>query len=116
MPVLDASAILNAFPFRFENEQYFTVHEVLDELKDFRARAILEAGIASGKLKVMMPSEEAITRVDEVSRGMNLSNTDVRVLALALDLNEELWTDDFGMIKVAKKLGIKCKGVLFGRH
>lgn len=115
MPVLDASAILNAFPFKFGEHKYFAVHEVVDELKDFRAKSILEAGIASGKLKVMMPSEESITKVKEFSKGVNLSEADVKTLALALELKEELWTDDFGMVKVAKKLGVRCKGVLFNK-
>ncbi|MCD6414266.1 MAG: hypothetical protein J7L23_01405 [Candidatus Diapherotrites archaeon] len=113
MPVLDASAILNAFPFKFGDEQYYTVHEVTDELKDFRARAILEAGINSGKIKVLMPSEGSVEKTRKLSGKTNLSETDIKVIALALDLGEELWTDDFSMIKVAEKLGIKSSGVLF---
>lgn len=114
MPVLDASAILNSFPFQFKKgERYLTVHGVIDELKDFRSKAIAEAGIQGGQLLVTSPSKKAFERAKEASKGFGLSHTDVDVLALAFDKKEVLWTDDHGIQRSAKKLGVKCRRVIY---
>ena len=113
MPVLDASAILNAFPFHFESEiKYLTVPEVVRELKDSRSRAIAEAGVQAGILLVTSPSEEFVEKVKKIGKRFGLSITDVKALALALEKEEEIWTDDYGIQKVAKRLGVRYKPVI----
>lgn len=111
MPVLDASAILNAFPFEFK-ETVFTVPGVVEELKDFRSRTIAEQGIESGKLVVSYPSEVSVKKVRGVSKTLGLSDVDVSVLALALDKNMLVLSDDRGIQKAARNLGIKYRNVM----
>jgi rRNA maturation endonuclease Nob1 len=113
MPVLDASAILNAFPFQFrEGERLLTVPGVIDELKDLRSKAIAESGIQAGLLLVTSPSEKSLEKARNASKGLGLSGTDVEVLALAFEEHAELWTDDHGVQKAARKLGVKFEPII----
>ncbi len=116
MVVLDASGILNAFGFRFDRT-FYTTHSVIDEIKDLRSKSLVETGIESGRLKVIAPGDEAIELVKNAARKLKLekrlSKTDIEVLALALELKEELWTDDKPMARVAKSLGIKVEPIIW---
>jgi len=113
MPVLDASAILNSFPFTFDKKlRYFTVPSVMNEFKDFRSKAIADSGLERGLLSVSTPSENALRKVGPLAKGFGLSQADVDVLALAFEKKEELWTDDHGIQKAAKRLGVKCKRII----
>jgi len=113
MPVLDASAILNSFPFRFrEGETLLTVPRVIDELKDFRSKAVADSGIQSGLLLVTSPSEKSLEKARSAAKGFGLSDADVEVLALALEKRDELWTDDHGLQKVAKRLGVRFEPII----
>ncbi len=116
MVVLDASGILNAFGFRFDRT-FYTTHSVIDEIKDLRSKTLVESGIISGKLKVLQPSKKNIGIVIKEAKKIKLdkvlSKTDIEVLALGLELEDEVWTDDNAMARVGKKLGIKTKGVIF---
>jgi UPF0271 protein len=115
MPVLDASAIINCFPFQFEEgKQYFTVPLVLDEFKDFRSRAVAQSGIDQGFLKVFSPSDESVSTVRKADGKNALSQADLEVLALAFEKKQELWTDDKALQRTARKLGVKCKPIIHG--
>ncbi len=73
------------------------------------------AAIESGKLKVKMPEERSIQRVKESSKAVGdvlfLSEADVNVLALALELKEAgclpfIVTDDYSIQNVAHQVGV----------
>lgn len=90
-----------------------TVHEELipDSLPWLRFNAAVE----SGKLKVKMPEEQSVKRVKESSKTVGdvlyLSEADVHVLALALELKNAgympfIVTDDYSIQNVAHQIGV----------
>ena len=105
--VLDSSAFFTAAAF--EGELY-TTSSVISELRDLSSKArsdlLREAG-----LQVMDPDRESVSRVREnaVARGEAgvLSSTDIEVLALALQLQACIMSDDYALQNVARSLGIK---------
>lgn len=107
MPVIDASAIINA-----KHAEGVTVPEVINELKDFESRELAQARIAEGKLSILSPSKSSVHAAKEKA-SPKLSSTDLRVLALALELKQELITDDYALQLSAKALGLKFKPVIF---
>lgn len=111
MPVLDSSAILNAFGFSFD-QTFTTTPHVLKELKDLRSRSLAESAVSDGKLVLKYPSEAAINEVRKNVSGEKLSQTDIRVLALAFELKEEIWTDDYSIQNVAQRMGVQFKAVM----
>jgi UPF0271 protein len=71
--------------------------------------------VESGKIKIKMPTEEFSTKVkiqaSKVGDSYLLSETDMQLLALALELkangdHPEIITDDYSIQNVAKKIGI----------
>ncbi len=105
--VLDSSAFFTAAPF--EGELY-TTSSVISELRDLPSKArsdlLREAG-----LQVMDPDRESVSRVREnaVARGEAgaLSPTDIEVLALALQLQACIMSDDYALQNVARSLSIR---------
>ena len=107
MLVLDASSILN-----FGRRDGVTVKEVLDEIRDWRSRTEVQAALDSGELRVLEPSKESIAKARAAAGDERLSETDVRVLALALE-HGDVVTDDHAMQRVATILKIKFHPVMF---
>jgi len=115
--VLDSPAFINSSLFEIKRK-YYTVREVLDELKDLRSKSLAETALISGKLVVREPEKNSVKRVlekaKEIGSKEKLSETDIHVLALALDLSAMILTDDFTVQNTAAHLGIKFSGVLRG--
>ena len=107
MPVLDSAAIINA-----QFAEGITVPEVLAELKDFESRELAHAMVSEGKLEIRSPSPESLLKVKEKA-SPKLSKTDITVLALAFELNEEIITDDYALQASAKRLGLRYQPVIF---
>ena len=101
--VLDASAIISGFV-----DNGFTVPEVIREVKDYSSEFTMESLIASGKLDIKDPSSQAVRRVEEAAKKTKdtLSETDIRVIALALDLDGCVVSGDYGIQNVCEVLGI----------
>jgi UPF0271 protein len=110
--VLDASFFFGEFPAAGE---LFTVPLVVDELKDIRAKGNFEKWCAGG-LTVRSPTGESIRRVITAAQKTKdvavISGTDRDLLALALDLGAELYTDDFAVQNIALALGVKTVPIL----
>ena len=115
--VLDTSALLAGFdPFSLTEEQV-TTPLVEEEMK--RNSMILtrfRMAIEAGKLKVRAPSESFTKKVrvssSKVGDSYLLSETDIELLALAMELKEggynpQLITDDYSIQNVATQLGIE---------
>jgi len=105
--VLDASIFFSEFPVAGE---VFTTPSVSDELKDIRSKGNFEKWCAAG-LRLVSPGPENLKRVAEAAaasrdRGI-ISATDADLLALALELDAVLYTDDFAIQNVASVLGVK---------
>ena len=107
MPVLDAAAFINA-----HFAEGTTTPEVISELRDFESRELAHARISEGKLKVLSPSKDALEKAQKQA-SPRLSKTDLSVLALALELGEEIITDDYSLQASAKRLGLRYRPVIF---
>ena len=115
--VLDTSAFLAGFdPFSLGTEQV-TVPRVEEEiLRNSMIKMRFETAIESGKLKVRAPSQEASdsarASASKVGDSFKLSEADMQLLALAVELKTEgyvpqIVTDDYSIQNVAKQLGIE---------
>lgn len=105
MYVLDASAFINEY---HTTEPIATVPMVRDELHDESAYRF-DALEGSG-MHIQIPEEETVERVRRAAEQSGdfdvLSNTDVRLLAAALELSAVLVTDDYAIQNVADKLDV----------
>jgi endoribonuclease Nob1 len=109
--VLDASVFFTEFEVSGEP---FTTPSVCDELKDIRSKGNFEKWCAAG-LRVVSPERKTLDRVAgaaATSRDTGIiSATDAELLALALDLDAILYTDDFAIQNVAIVLGVKTSPI-----
>ncbi len=110
--ILDAGAFLSGFTPGKEGE-FYTIAEVLAELKDGNARLRAEVSMREGSLKIIDPpvAEELQKTLRETGDADKLSDADVKLLSLSLFLREEgyspvIVSDDYGVQNVAHKLGI----------
>ncbi|OCH94329.1 hypothetical protein OBBRIDRAFT_165913 [Obba rivulosa] len=95
--VLDAGPLLSLSPLRGLAETYYTVPQVLDELKDKRAREHFERlGLSAGvRIQVQSPDAASLAHVIQWAKKTGdysvLSHADLCVLALtyALDVQEK---------------------------
>jgi UPF0271 protein len=115
--VLDTSAFLAGFdPFALGAQQV-TVPNVEEEiLRNSMVKMRFETAIESGKIKVKAPtmkySELAKASASKVGDAFKLSEADLQLLALALELKTDgyepqIVTDDYSIQNVATKLGIE---------
>jgi UPF0271 protein len=110
--ILDAGAFLSGFTPGNE-EEFYTVAAVLEELKDGNARLRAEMSLQEGSLKIIDPPvDEEIQKVaQETGDAGKLSDTDLKLLSLSLFLrgrgyNPVIISDDYGVQNVAHKLKI----------
>jgi endoribonuclease Nob1 len=114
--VLDTSAFVAGFdPFSLGTEQV-TVPKVEEEIKrNSMVKMRLETAIESNKIKVIAPTQQSLSAAEEsagkVGDVWKLSEADMELLALALQLKNEgytpqIVTDDYSIQNVATKLGI----------
>lgn len=120
--MLDTSALIAGFdPLSVSDEQY-TVPTVKEELlADTLPWVRFNAAVESGKLKVQMPNQLSIDKVKESSKTVGdallLSEADLHVLALALELKDagyspSIVTDDYSIQNVANQIGIKFTSLM----
>jgi UPF0271 protein len=104
--VLDTSVFLG--DHRCQGELY-TTWSVADELKDLASKVRFDLLRESG-LGVLDPETIYVSRAREasISAGENevLSRADTDVLALAVQLDAAVVTDDYALQNVARKLGV----------
>jgi len=114
--VLDTSAFLAGYdPFSVSDEQV-TVPKVEEEiLRNYMIKMRFQTALESGKVKVRAPTQEAAAkaRISASKAGdyHKLSETDLELLSLALQLKSEgnsprIVSDDYSIQNVAKQLGI----------
>lgn len=112
--VLDASAFFSGIDFSLENELY-TSPLIVEELKHGKMKRKLGYLIESG-LKVLSPSENVVEIVRNFAKKTKdierISKADLEILALALDLNAVLLTDDYSLQNLASFLKIKYQPIL----
>lgn len=114
--VLDASAFYAGIPFGSQIDSY-TTPEVYDEIKHIKknhdALGIL---LETNRLKIIEPGKQYTDIVIKMSKTTGdhnqLSKEDVSAIALCLQLNSELITDDFAASNVAQSLGLKVYPIM----
>ena len=103
--VLDAGAIISGY----QKNCAFTTPEVVDEAVSKEAEGNVDALVTRG-LVVRPPTNKARDRVLDVAQrtgdDSRLSQADVSVIALALDMSAVLVTDDYSIQNVARTMDI----------
>lgn len=110
--VLDTSALLLGFG---EVENLYTTEQAIEEVVYGELQvARLEAMLDSGIIKKITPRQETLKFIESLSkqRRARLSETDLSILAAAMDLSEKfeeiyIVTDDYQVQNLAIKLGLK---------
>ena len=118
--VLDTSALIAGYSIPAEAGVHYTTPSVLREARMKPVgRARIDASVSSGKLVVKEPERRFVEEVLKVSRQLGeetLSETDVDVLALSLQLagsgfDVTVVSDDYSIQNVAASLGIGFKAL-----
>ena len=114
--VLDTSAFLAGFDSFSVNEEQVTAPKVEEEIRTNSMTFLrFKTAVESGRLKIQTPKEEFLRKVKTsattVGDSFLLSETDMQVLALGLELkaegfNPQIVTDDYSIQNVATQIGI----------
>jgi UPF0271 protein len=115
--ILDTSAFVAGFDSFSLCAEQVTVPKVEKEIRrDSVVKMRLEAAIESGKLKVKSPKQEfsnsAKATASKIGDSFKLSEADLQLLGLALELKTEgytpqIVTDDYSIQNVSTQLGIE---------
>jgi len=115
--VLDTSAFLAGFDPFSVSENQVTVPKVEEEIRGNSMTMVrFKTAVENGKVKVKAPSEDFWNRIKasatKVGDSFFLSETDLQILAVALELKAEgctpqIVTDDYSIQNVATQNGIE---------
>ncbi len=113
--VLDASAILHS-NLDFSEGGYLMPISILDEIHDETKRILVNSAIKRGGIRIKNPGkiylDRVIEKAEETGDLENLSNADIDVIALAIENNCSIITDDYAIQNLAKKSGLKFETVV----
>ncbi len=115
--MLDTSAFLSGFDPLSVNDDQFTVPNVEQEIRTNTITWIrFRTAVESGKIKIRPPAEKFWSKIktsaNKVGDAFFLSETDLQLLALALELKELgldplIITDDYSIQNVATQVEIQ---------
>ncbi len=113
---LDAGAFYSGVVFLSSALQYCTTQAILDEVKHIKkSHGAIEALIESNTLQILNSDRESIQNVVAAAREtgdyVKLSEADISIIALALQLGIMLVTNDYAVANVATTLKIPVKSV-----
>lgn len=114
--ILDASAFYAGIPFSTRDE-FFTTSLIFDEISHIKKNHnAIETLMETSRLKITDPDEEFVDKIKVASKKTGdfnqLSKQDISVIALCLQMNGELITDDFAISNVAKNLNLKVSPLM----
>ena len=114
--ILDASAFYAGVPFRSSNDCY-TTSLVYDEIKHIKKNHdALGTLLETNRLKIREPDKEstknAIMAAKDTGDFPQLSKQDISIIALCIEMNGEIITDDFAISNVVKNLGLKISPIM----
>ena len=111
--VMDTSAILSGKDFSADFELY-TSPMIFDELKFGRMKRRLDYLVESG-LKVISPGKVTIETVRKCAQKTGdiarVTEADIEILSLAMELNAVLLTDDYSIQNLAAMLNVNYQGI-----
>ncbi len=110
MKVLDTSGILRS-DLDFSKDEYIITNSVLSELLDESARIAVESALKSGNIVVVEPNEKFLEKVRKTATKTGdiseISSTDFDILAVALERNLTIISDDYRIQNVASALDLR---------
>ncbi len=114
--ILDASAFYAGIPFSTTDE-FFITSLIFDEIKHIKKNhGAIETLMETKRLKITDPDSEFIEKIKTTSKKTGdfnqLSKQDISVIALCLQMNGEIITDDFAISNVAKNLNLKVSPLM----
>jgi len=119
--IVDTGAILTGY-IRGIYQQVYTTSKVVDEVKDYESRMILNMLDKASRIMIIDPDKKYLDRAESIasrSRVLNkLSETDLSILALAIMMIEEGYTvivvtDDHALQKALKRIGAKIVSIRY---
>lgn len=115
--VLDAGAMINSDSVE-EDEDIYTTPSVINELKDLKSSSLADVAILQSNMKTLNPKKKHLEKVEEKAKDVgslsHLSDTDLEVLALALEKKGKIVTDDYTVQNLAAHLNLEYQGVMRG--
>ena len=114
--ILDASAFYAGVPFGLANDCY-TTSLVYDEIKHIKKNHdALGTLLETNRLKIREPGKESTMTAVKAARNtgdyQQLSKQDLSVIALCIELDGEIISDDFAISNVARNLGLKISPIM----
>jgi len=114
--ILDASAFYAGVPFRSSHE-YYTTSLAYDEIKHIKKNHdALGTLLETNRLKIREPDKESIESAIKAAKDTGdfpqLSKQDISIIALCIEMNGEIISDDFAISNVAKNLGLKISPIM----
>ncbi len=114
--ILDASAFYAGVPFRTSNDCY-TTSLVYDEIKHIKKNHdALGTLLETNRLKIREPDTDSTKAATDAAKNTGdftqLSKQDLSVIALGIELDGEIISDDFAISNVAKNLGLKISPIM----
>ena len=114
--ILDASAFYAGVPFRTSNDCYTTTL-VYDEIKHIKKNHdALGTLLETNRLKIREPDQKSINAAVQAAKNTGdypqLSKQDMSIIALCIETQGEIITDDFAISNVAKNIGLKISPIM----
>lgn len=114
--ILDASAFYAGVPFRSSSDCY-TTSLVYDEIKHIKKNQdVLGTLLETNRLKIREPdgdaTKAAISAAKDTGDYPQLSKQDLSIIALCIELEGEIISDDFAISNVAKNIGLKISPIM----
>ena len=114
--ILDASAFYAGVPFRSTSDCYTTTL-VYDEIKHIKKHHdAIGTLLETNRLKIREPSKESIQDAINASKNTGdfpqLSKQDISIIALCIEMNGEVISDDFAISNVIKNLKLKVSPIM----
>jgi len=114
--ILDASAFYAGVPFR-SSDDYYTTSLAYDEIRHIKKNHdVLGTLLETNRLKIREPEKEsteaAIKAAKDTGDFPQLSKQDISIIALCIEMNGEIISDDFAISNVAKNLGLKISPIM----
>ncbi len=114
--ILDASAFYAGVPFR-SSDDYYTTSLAYDEIKHIKKnQGVLGTLLETNRLKIRDPdkksTEAAIKAAKDTGDFPQLSKQDISIIALCIEMNGEIISDDFAISNVVKNLGLKISPIM----
>lgn len=109
--VLDSTSFYAGIPFASQ-EKSFTTSLVYEEIKHIKKRYnAVNILVELGRLQIIDPQkrfvDKAVEKASQTGDLADLSDEDLSIIGLSLEIGGDLVTDDFAVSNVAKQLGIK---------